>query len=427
MNRRRFLARTTGTLSTAPADARATASERGAVPRSGTTTPAPSPSATRRTAPRFWGSWISSRIRRNLCPLPSRQGRLLLEIPPDGDPGHRPLVPGAGRPVQGLPGPVSDRDAVCPAESLEGVDPPVVPLRVEEHPLDFPRAGAHGLLDRVEARENHDPSVSRAMAIAARPSSRPVKPRPFALVPRTLTASGFVPEDLGDARANRGHVWRELRSFGHDDRVDVTDGEAAPARELARLAQERRAVGALPGRIGRREVVADRARARRAEHRVRQSVQKGVSVGVTLQAGVVRDLDAAQAQGPALRERVRVEAHTDANRHRDLRETQDRLRELQVGGVVILNERRDTRTTATGIPRASHNAASSVASFPDPSALAGCPPGRPAAWRRPEPGAIDGPDDAALGTSLTCRRPERRRSPPPTPRRPPRRQRFPRP
>jgi len=87
---------------------------------------------------------------------------------------------------------VAEGNPARPAEARELGQPPIPALRVEEHPFDLLRPGSNRLLDRVEAREDQISSRS-ATAIAAIPSPRPLKPRPFELVPRTDTRPGATP------------------------------------------------------------------------------------------------------------------------------------------------------------------------------------------------------------------------------------------
>ena len=126
---------------------------------------------------------------------------------------------------------------------------------------------------------------------------------------------------------------RDPRRLGDHDGVDVADPPPVLRGEVARALHEDRAVGALPGRVARREMVADRAEARGAEDRVGQRVQQRVPVGVPLEPGVVRDR-------PRRRDGARAPRRTDARRTRFPRAAsyllsflgarEDRLRQLQV-------------------------------------------------------------------------------------------------
>ena len=81
-------------------------------------------------------------------------------------------------------------------------------------------------------------------------------------------------------RAHRGDVRRELRRLRDDRRVDVADRVATLARQRRDVAQQRAAVGALPARIGVREVRAEVAQRERAEERVADRVQQHVGIGM---------------------------------------------------------------------------------------------------------------------------------------------------
>src|SRR6185369_15907001 len=126
-------------------------------------------------------------------PLRPGHGFLLPGVLPDRQARDRPLV----RPRQPIDRPtlaVADQNARLAAQAFDLVDAAVVALRIEHDPLDLPRAGAQGLDDRVQAGEDHvSLAARRTMAMTARPSPRPVKPRPLELVPRTLTEPGGTP------------------------------------------------------------------------------------------------------------------------------------------------------------------------------------------------------------------------------------------
>src|SRR5262249_2831028 len=136
-------------------------------------------------------------------------------------------------------------------------------------------------------------------------------------------------------------------------------------RHLAHLPHEHRAVGAPPARVRVRELLAERPEPRGAEHGVGDRVEQRISVRVTPQPPGVRDLDASQTQRPPRRERMRIEAqpysHGNTLPPRALTSASASSRS---SGPVILKPARETGTIATGIPAASHSAASSVASRP---------------------------------------------------------------
>jgi hypothetical protein len=81
------------------------------------------------------------------------------------------------------------------------------------------------------------------------------------------------------------------------------------------VAQQRHRVGSRPRRIGVGEQQPDVAQAGGAEQRVDDRVGEHVGVGVTGQAGLVRDLDAAEHEPPPGGEPVRVDADAGADAH----------------------------------------------------------------------------------------------------------------
>src|SRR5690606_13186702 len=89
----------------------------------------------------------------------------------------------------------------------------------------------------------------------------------------------------------------------------------ALTQQPAAVAQEHAAVGALPARIGGREVGADIAQRQRTEHRVAQGVQDHVAVAVRQHAALVRHAHAADHHVVAFTEGVHVVTLADAQLH----------------------------------------------------------------------------------------------------------------
>ena len=78
-------------------------------------------------------------------------------------------------------------------------------------------------------------------------------------------------------------------------------------------AQQLERVGVLEARVGVGEVLADVAERGRAEQRVDHRVGEHVGVGVAGEPLLVRDVDAAEDQRAAGRERVRVDPQAGAD------------------------------------------------------------------------------------------------------------------
>ena len=131
---------------------------------------------------------------------------------------------------------------------------------------------------------------------------------PSPVVALTLTPLGARPSARARRLAHRVAVRRELRALHHDRAVDVLDREAALARPArrpraaARSSRRPRSADRCPGSAGR-----CRRGAAAPEQRVDDRVGEHVGVGVAGEAALVRDLDAAEDQRAAGRERVRVD------------------------------------------------------------------------------------------------------------------------
>ena len=85
----------------------------------------------------------------------------------------------------------------------------------------------------------------------------------------------------------------QLRALAEDRGVDVADLIAVLGDDAGDLAGQGQRVRALVGGVVIREVLADVAQRRRAQHSVHYSVQQHIRVGVAEQTLLIRDLHAA--------------------------------------------------------------------------------------------------------------------------------------
>ena len=119
-----------------------------------------------------------------------------------------------------------------------------------------------------------------ALAKAAMPSPRPVKPIFSLVVAFTPTRVDRNAGDLGDARAHGVAVRADARRLADHGDVEMGDASAARAHALDRKGEEPVGGGAAPLRIAGREVHADVAVGERAEDGVDQRVQHDIGVGM---------------------------------------------------------------------------------------------------------------------------------------------------
>ena len=123
-----------------------------------------------------------------------------------------------------------------------------------------------------------------AVAIAAMPSRRPVKPSCSLVVALTATRSTAI-SAISAMRCAHGVAMRaDARRLAHDGDVEMRDAAAALGHALDREFQELIGRRAAPARIARREMLADVAVGERAEDRVDQRMQRDVGVGMAGQA-----------------------------------------------------------------------------------------------------------------------------------------------
>ena len=147
-----------------------------------------------------------------------------------------------------------------------------------------------------------------ALAVAAMPSSRPVKPSRSLVVALTATREMLTPV-ISAMRARM--VSRSGPIFGRSQ-ISVTSRLAMrPPRAVTRSTayfEEVVGRGALPLRVAGRKVRADVAVRQRAENGVDQRMQADIAVGMGEKAACVRHADAADHQMIAVAEGVHVVA-----------------------------------------------------------------------------------------------------------------------
>ena len=171
-----------------------------------------------------------------------------------------------------------------------------------------------------------------AVAIAAMPSLRPVKPSCSLVVAFTATRS----IDISAISAIRFRIASRCGPMRGASQTMVTiemrDPAAALGHALDREFQELVGRRAAPARIVGREMLADVAVGERAEDRVDQRMQRDVGVRMAGQPAVVRNLDAAEPDMIAVAEGVHVEAVAETQ----VRQARDPPRlglgEILVGG-----------------------------------------------------------------------------------------------
>ena len=152
-----------------------------------------------------------------------------------------------------------------------------------------------------------------AVAWAAMPSPRPVKPRRSVVVAFTLTRSGSIPSKSA-SRAVMAGRWGPI--FGRSQMRVTSTLTMRPPRvchQIAGMGGEERGVRAAPPGIRGREVFADIAGGERPQDRVHQGVQSHVGVRMAGEGEFVGDVDAAEAHLAARAEAVHVEAGPGAD------------------------------------------------------------------------------------------------------------------
>jgi hypothetical protein len=114
----------------------------------------------------------------------------------------------------------------------------------------------------------------------------------------------------GDVLAHGGDVGRHFRSLGDDGGIDVEDAGVLAGEDEGDAAEDFEAADAADRFVGIREMEADVALADGAERGVGDGMAEGVRVRVAIEAGIVRDIDAAEdelapARGGERRSRCR--------------------------------------------------------------------------------------------------------------------------
>jgi pimeloyl-ACP methyl ester carboxylesterase len=175
--------------------------------------------------------------------------------------------------------------------------------QVEHEQLRVHAAARREARRRVLAQRRHG---ERRGALAAADEAH-------ALARRGLHVDGAA-ERGGERVADRLAVGGDLGALEHHRHVDVLDRPD----EAGDVAQQLHRVGVLPDGVAVGEVLADVAQPGRAEQRVGDRVGEDVGVGVAGEAGLVRDLHAAEDEPAPGRERVRVDPDAGAGAHQPI-------------------------------------------------------------------------------------------------------------
>ena len=128
-----------------------------------------------------------------------------------------------------------------------------------------------------------------AVAWAAMPSPRPMKPSPSLVVALTATRSTAMPQISAMRRRMASRCGPIFGASAMIDKVEMDDDAAARGDPPGGVRQEPIGGCAFPLRVGGREMRADVAVGERAEDRVGQGVQPDVGVGVADEAAIMRD------------------------------------------------------------------------------------------------------------------------------------------
>ena len=108
---------------------------------------------------------------------------------------------------------------------------------------------------------------------------------------------------------------RELGSLRRNDAIDIDDIETEFAHVVRDVRQQHHGIGARIRRVGIGEQLADIARTRSTEQRVRNGMRKHVGIGMPQKPLMVRNVDTTQNKLAALRECVHIEAEAHAHIH----------------------------------------------------------------------------------------------------------------
>ena len=145
-----------------------------------------------------------------------------------------------------------------------------------------------------------------AHAVAAMPSSRPVKPRRSLVVAFTATRVMFSPV-ISAMRARmvsrKGPIFRPLADQRH---FQIGDAAAARGDPIDRVFQEFIGCRTLPFHVAGRKMRTDIAVRQRAEDGIDQRMKADIAVGMGEEAAIVRHANAANHQMIAVAEGVNV-------------------------------------------------------------------------------------------------------------------------
>src|SRR6187397_156335 len=101
----------------------------------------------------------------------------------------------------------------------------------------------------------------------------------------------------------------DLRLLANHRAVDRIDNPARLPDQLRSMAEENAAVGALPLWVGRREMLADVAKAGGSEQGIGDRVEHDVGIAVACKSAVVGDLDPTDHHRTLAGKGVHVKAH----------------------------------------------------------------------------------------------------------------------
>ncbi len=149
------------------------------------------------------------------------------------------------------------------------------------------------------------------------PSPLPAKPSRSVVVPRTLTREASTPR--APARFSRiACLWSRILGLSQTTTASTLATSHDVADEAAHLAQQLYGIGVPVPLVGVGEVVADVLEAGGPEQGVGYGVGQNVGVGVSEQAALEGDLDAAEHEPAAfLRRGESVDVNAEADAHQD--------------------------------------------------------------------------------------------------------------
>lgn len=145
----------------------------------------------------------------------------------------------------------------------------------------------------------------------------------------------FDVQQFGEALADRGRVWTDLRSGENERGIDIQDAIARVGDVPHRLLDEDDGVRALPSRIARREEGTDVSGGDGAEQRVGQRVQQHIAIRVSGETMGVRNSDAADAKGNSRLKFVRVETVSDSHARCQVPGTGFQVRVVELGTSIV--------------------------------------------------------------------------------------------